>query len=105
MWNKINMKIVVVTVVWFNWRNKQEKYLSTKIKPLKTRWRYKVYLQNCGVFPTGKITEWYTWSSQQWDATTEENYQTTAANKHWWKMTTKHNNDCLNTEREKNAIT
>ena len=30
------------------------------------------------------------------------NFQTTAANKHWRrKKTTKHNNDCLNTEREK----
>ena len=30
------------------------------------------------------------------------NYQTTAANKHWRrKKTIKHNNDCLNTEREK----
>ena len=64
--------MVVVAVVWFNWRNEKEKYLSTKIKRPKTRWPYKVYLQNCGVFPTGKITEWYTWSSQQWDATAEE---------------------------------
>ena len=24
--------MVVVAVVWFNWRNKQEKYLSTKTK-------------------------------------------------------------------------
>ena len=29
---QINVKMVVEAVVWFNWRNKQEKYLSTKLK-------------------------------------------------------------------------
>ena len=90
--------MVIVAVMWFNWRNKQEKYLSTKIERPKQDDDVKYTYKTVASFQREKITDWYTWSSQQWDATTEETIKLRQLTR---KETTKHNNDCLNTEREK----